>query len=65
MITITATQWQLIQLLLTGAVKAAKLVVKALDNVKRVRGMSDAEVAAAIEKEEARSADLDAKLDAH
>ncbi len=59
---LTAAQWSLINLLSTVAIKGLKLAMKAMENVKRVRGMSPEEVDEAIKKEEARSAELERRL---
>jgi len=62
---LTTTQWSLVNLLITGAIKAGKLAIKGLENARSVARMTDEQVAAAIEKEEARSKELDQRLDAH
>jgi hypothetical protein len=62
---LTAAQWSLVSLLITGAIKAGKLAIKGLENARRVAAMTDEEVSLAIEKEEARSKELDQRLDAH
>jgi hypothetical protein len=62
---LTAAQWNLVSLLINGAIKAGKLVLKGLENARRIAGMTEEEVAAAIEKEEARSKELDQRLDVH
>ena len=60
---LTAAQWSLINLLTTAAIKGLKLGMKALENIKKVKAMSPEEVDAAIKKEEARSAELEERLD--
>ena len=59
----TAAQWSLINLLSTVAIKGLKLAMKAMENVKKVKGMSSEEIDEAIKKEEARSAELEERLD--
>ena len=60
---LTAAQWSLINLLSTVAIKGLKLAMKAMENVKKVKGMSPEEVDEAIRREEARSAELEQRLD--
>jgi hypothetical protein len=60
---LTAAQWSLINLLSTVAIRGLKLAMKAMENVKKVEGMSPEELDDAIKKEEARSEQLKERLD--
>lgn len=61
----TNAQVQLMLLFIGVATRALKVGLLALNNVRKVQRMNDQEVAEETKKQEAISADLEAKLDAH